>query len=619
MVNSISNINYNIKFGSVTARSKAANYGTRRNIDMRMTKDGSILSRKYSKKTTGNSSTSAASATSAASTSSFTQLTNAMSLLNSLGTNSSSSASSSNTQAVQGSSGSSGISGTAKLQDNGSSFSGYAQNINNSSPAVDTNTIDSIESNLDQGGAWTKSALSGMKSTLSKEKTKMSQELASAQTDYSNILGQKLTAEANTAQLQTAVGTAEQERTTANTQLKNTESNLNSSLKTRDRLDEQLGSVNKEYNTDCEKVKTEENNKSKTQTEVSSAKESKAKADSAVTISSQSLQAAEETLASTPKTLADGKPNPQYETAKAAVEKAKTEKQNAEKAQTSAQTALENAQKSLDDTEQALSDAQEAKSSTLKNLQNTDSQYKDMAKKCEQMQNQVEQNQDAYDKSLENYDDTNANYERLNNELESQQGVLKQYEAIEAKLNEAKEMQSRINDLDTQLAQKLESLETPYTEEEKASVEKGIMENVNKSEGCSMNKTPLENMISCKDYDVTACTGTKWLTSQTETYGSASDFTRQGYIKNSDGSFTDPRTGVTMVNLSGDDYTWNRAGSGFDDSYATFANQDLVNRDYPEAVNALERSRTQRNVSLDGFNADGTPKFKWGGITRTSI
>lgn len=38
---------------------------------------------------------------------------------------------------------------------------------------------------------------------------------------------------------------------------------------------------------------------------------------------------------------------------------------------------------------------------------------------------------------------------------------------------------------------------------------------------------------------------------------------------------------------------------------------DLIGRDWPGAAEAVERAKSQQHVSLNGFDENGKPKFKW--------
>ena len=510
--------------------------------------------------------------------------------------------------------------GGGSVSNNGASYSGYAQGLSSeSSSSVNTGTLKRLAEEIQSNGGSMPSIDSALKNDLAQESAKINQSLAQAQADYNSLASQKMTAEANVTRLQSAVSTAETERNNAKTNLDNNKSSLNSSIQARDTLDEQLGSVNDQYKNDCDEVKTQEQNKSSAQQEVSSAKSSKSQAQAAVTSAEQSLQSAESALAGTPETLEDGKPNPQYATAKAAVEQAKSQKQQAEKSLEQAEQALNEAQQKLDSANDSLEKAQTAKQSTLDSLKETDSKYKDMAEKCEKMQDTVEQNQESYDNSLETYDDVNGNYERLNSELETQQGILTQYEAMESKVNSLKQSAETVKNLESQLNEKIkanmqaEKRNGKYlTDEEKVNIENDIINN-SQTEGCSADKTPLENLISCKDADLARVANASVLTEGTHIAGkSAQDLERDGYIKNNDGSFTDPRTGVTIVNFTGDNYHWSATNAlTSDGEVQEYYNHNLAGRDWPGAVAAANRAKAQSNVVLTGFDTSGKPTFRW--------
>ena len=510
--------------------------------------------------------------------------------------------------------GSNNVVSTASVNDAFDQYSGYAQNINTNDLSTDVSyeTLELVRQAL---GGWNSESLSNLKPRLAEQIVKVNQSLAQTQANYNELSTQKSTAEANVSRLEGQVDGAKNESDTAKASLDNNTSKLNSSIQARDQMDEQLSSVNSEYKDACSNVKTQEKNKSSAQTEVSSAKTSVAKSEAAVSNATQALESAQSQLDSTPKTLEDGTPNPEYETAKDAVKKAESDKQQAEQSLEQAKGFLESAETKFQEAETQLNDAQKAKDSVLQKLQQSESQYKNLAEKCEQMQEQVENSQDAYDTSLQIYDDANANYERLNSELETQQGILTQYEAVENQVKALQAAADSVNDLSKKLdegierAKQREAGSDAISPEKKAEIENDILERANSSEGCSASKTPLENMIACKDYDIRKCTGEAWGENRVNTFGTAEEFERQGYIKNSDGSFTDPRTGATMVNVTGDNWEWIQAGRTIGIGAVEYKN--LVNRDWAGAVEAQERAKSQKNITLNGFDGNGKPKFKW--------
>ena len=497
-------------------------------------------------------------------------------------------------------------------------YSGYAEGVsgNSRSSVVDTTTLNAVNTAISTSGMSSVS-LSNLKPSLAKESVKINQSLAEAQNNYNILQSQKTTAEENVTKLQGQVDGAETEARNTKTTLDTNKSSLNSSIEARDNMDEQLSSVNEEYKETCANVKTQEKNKSSAQSEVSSAKTSVSKAESTLSSATQSLEAAKTNLASVHEKLEDGTPNPQYKLAKEAVKQAEVEKQNAEKSLEDAKTNLSSAEEKLNSAEADLAEAQQKKDSVLQNLQKTENQYKSLAANCEKMQDQVENNQKQYDLSLEKYDNTNATYERLNTELESQQGILTQYEATENQIASLKEAATSVNDLNKKLDDKItqvkqqEAKSGTMSAEQKAQVENDVLAHSSSSEGCSASKTPLENMIASKDYDLSKCTGEVWSQNLNNVYGTAAEFENQGYIKNSDGSFTDPRTGITMVNVKGDDYEWLPAGSTFSPESGDYVYGNLVGRDWPGAADAAERSKLQQNITLNGFDENGKPKFKW--------
>lgn len=498
----------------------------------------------------------------------------------------------------------------------GEQYSGYAQNLNNNLSAdIDSSVLTNVRHAI--SNAWTSTSLLNLKPSLANESVKANQALAQAQANFNALANQKATAEANVSRLETQADGAKNQSETARTSLEQNKSNLNSSIQARDKMDEQLSSVNSEYDEACSNVKAEEKNKSSAQNELSSAKTSVAKAEASVNAATQSLQSAETTLANTPQTLEDGTPNPQYQAAKAAVEKARTEKQQAQTSLEEAKQCQETAQTKLNQAEQTLSQAQQTKANVLKNVKESESKYKDIAEKCDKMQDNVEQNQEQYDTALQTYNDTTADYERLNSELQTQQGILTQYEAVENQVEALKDSASSIKELgdkldkQIELAKKAEAGADGISAEDKAKMEADILKNSSSTEGCSASKTPLENMLASKDYDVSKCTGDVWHDSMNGVFGSSSEFESRGYIKNSDGSFTDPRTGVTMINVKGDDYEWLTAGNGFSQQVGAHVYNNLIGRDWPGAAEAVERAKSQQHVTLNGFDENGKPKFKW--------
>ena len=144
-------------------------------------------------------------------------------------------------------------------------------------------------------------------------------------------------------------------------------------------------------------------------------------------------------------------------------------------------------------------------------------------------------------------------------------------------------------------------------------MQKDLIANANKSEGCGANKTIIENLIASKDYDLSQCKGELWNAQTNVAYGSAAQFEAEGYIKNSDGSFTDPRSGVTMMNVLGDDNTWVSqrffASAGEVPEYGSKA---AAARNFPGLFDAIDRNQEQINshINLDGFDNEGNPRFR---------
>ena len=478
-------------------------------------------------------------------------------------------------------------------------YSGLAQGVDtgNISSAYDMSGLNSISQKLTTSPNITIEDLESMQNEVSMSKVDIAERLATAQADFSNIQSQKSTAESNVTRLEGEVNTAETQKESAQKTLETDKSNMNSSVKARDQLDEQLASVNDEYKAKCDTVKQEESAKAEAQQDVSNAKTSVAQAQSGVTMATQQLSSAEATLASTPETI-NGVPNPAYATAKAAVESAKVQKEQAEKELETAEKSLQEAETKLQAAEERLTTAQDAKEQTLQNLQQTDSKYKDMAKKCEQMQKQVENAQETYDTSLETFDNTSANYERLNTELQSQQGILNQLEVYQTKLDNIQAASDKVTQLEEQINQKLQAKNQMTNE---------MLENANATEGCSASKTPAENLISMKDgqqkLDRFAYTSKMHTTKAGLTFfdvsqmkvqdtaevinEDASYFEKSGCLANADGSYTNPENGVTWIDVGGG--TWART----DTLYKHQEYMNIAKEKYPETVEALRRAQDQ--------------------------
>lgn len=493
----------------------------------------------------------------------------------------------------------------------GSAYSGYAKGVNAANFSYDTDCLQRIEQQLCSDSEISSADLAAMQEQLSTSKADVSQQLTDAKTNLSNLEGQKQTAESQVTELQGAVGEAQTAKTDAKKNLDNNKSNLNQSVKARDQLDDQLSAVNDDYKEKCNTVKQEESAKSSAQQEVSSAKTEVAQAKSGLAMANQQLASAETTLANTPQTI-DGKPNPAYASAKAAVEAAEAQKEQAEQKLDAAEQSLDTAETKLQEAEERLNNAQQAKAQTLQTLQQTDSKYKDMAKRCEQMEKSVENSQKNYDTSLETFDNTNSNYERLNTELQSQQGILNQLEFYQSEVYKLELASSQVSDLETALNHQLEA-QNNQSDIDFEQVQKDLIANANKSEGCGANKTIIENLIASKDYDLSQCKGELWNAQTNVAYGSAAKFEAQGYIKNSDGSFTDPRSGVTMMNVLGDDNTWVSqrffASAG---EVPEFGSKAAAGRDFPGLFEAIDRNQEQINshINIDGFDSEGNPKFR---------
>ncbi len=498
-----------------------------------------------------------------------------------------------------------------KATDN-NTYTGLAKGIDTSSNGTfDMNSLNNIEQSLNGNQNLSLQDLNSMQTQISTSKADVSQQLTDAQTNLSNLENQKETATKQVQELQGSIGEAETAKTDAKQNLDTSKSKLNQSVKARDQLDDQLASVNEDYKQKCNTVKQEEQAKSNAQQEVSTAKGEVTQAQSGLTMATQQLASAQATLQSTPQTI-NGYPNPAYASAQAAVRAAEQQKQQAEQALQTAEQKLDGAEQNLQAAEERLSQAQEAKSQTLQTLQETDSKYKDMAKRCEQMQKGVENSQKSYDTAIDTFNETSANYEKMNTELQSQQGILNQLEVAQSKINNLQQASSKVGELENTVNQKIQTANSSG-ESNFESVKNDMIANANKSQGCGANKTIMENLLSAKDYDLGKCTGELWGAHLNSTYGSSAEFEAQGYIKNADGSFTDPRTGVTMINVLGDDKTWvSQAGLSGDGETEIYGSKATAGRDYPGLFDAIERNQQQMEaqISFDGFDESGSPIIK---------
>ncbi len=311
---------------------------------------------------------------------------------------------------------------------------------------------------------------------------------------------------------------------------------------------------------------------------------------------------------STPPTLEDGSPNPAYQQAQAALQQAESQKQQAEQSLKDAQAYEEECNTNLETANSELEASQEKKHTCLDNIKQTDEQCKSYAEQCEKLQTSVEQQQESYDTAREVHDDASANHERLKSELETQQGILTEYEAIESNLDALKETAGQIEGIEKKLDKAMKDYNNNLSPEGKADIENRLRENANATEGCGMNKTPKENLLSCTQADIDRlATGNGVVDTWTENQGidgrTADDFVRMGYKQNSDGSFTDPRTGVTMVNIYGNHWQSNVADGGI--------YENAMNNQFPDISAVRARAFEQQNIRLNGQDANGSPKFRW--------
>lgn len=542
--------------------------------------------------------------------SNFNQLTNYMSLLNSFFASMNNSTKTSDTvnnatQNVQSAPG------------GGGSPSGLAQGLSGAPIGMNNSAAyNALSSKVDNNSLSPQELSNFIDSQVNPYVNTVNSTLMTAKADYNVLLGQKDEAAANVSTLQEQVGTAETSYKTAEKDLSNNESDLNSAVQSRDQLDSQLSSINSDYKASCDEVIAKEQAKSSAQTQVSNCKSSVNSAETKFSSATSSYNSAEQALVNTPETLEDGTPNPAYEAAKSARDSAKEEMEKAKSELDQAKQQLESAEQNFDNAEQELGQARDSKKEILQNLTQTESEHKQLAQNCLRLENQVETAQKNYDNSVNIYDDSKNNYERLNTELESSAGILTKCEEyknnitnLEAEANKANALKEKANKA---LSEKRE-INTEISAEDFDKVKDDLLAHSSASEGCSANKTILENLIASKDYDLSKCSGNLWSPNSNLAYGSAATFEQQGYIKNQDGSFTDPRTGVTMMNVVGDDYTWVSqeyfAGAG---EVSDFGTKSAAGRDFPGLFDAIERNKTQYNahIGLDGFSSNGEPNFR---------
>lgn len=552
---------------------------------------------------------------------SYQQLTDAMNVLNQFGsltggsrqinTNTSSSAATGAAAPTAGNTGAAGGAGG-----DASSMSGLAQGIEHEVlDGVDTSSLRYLENALDEGSFkegsisyYSPRNYTEINTNLNAQKRKVNSALAKEQANFNSIQTQKQTAEANVTRLESQVEGAAQAQTDAKSNLDKYSGELKQQTQARDKADDQLASLNEGYKGVCEDVKSKEKSKSSAQDKVTSAKQSVAQSEAAVKSAEQSVQSAQSALDSTPPTLEDGSPNPAYQQAQAALRQAESQKQQAEQSLKDAQAYEEECNTNLETANSELEASQEKKHTCLDNIKQTDEQCKSYAEQCEKLQTSVEQQQESYDTAREVHDDASANHERLNSELETQQGILTEYEAIESNLDALKETAGQIEGIEKKLDKAMKDYNNNLSPEGKADIENRLRENANATEGCGMNKTPKENLLSCTQADIDRlATGNgvldTWQENQYIDGFTAEDFASKGYKQNSDGSFTDPRTGVTMVNVYGNYWQSNVADGGI--------YENAMNNQFPDISAVRARAFEQQNIRLNGQDANGSPKFRW--------
>lgn len=552
---------------------------------------------------------------------SYQQLTDGMHILNTFGSLTSGNKTANIPAAVPNASAldnSAGVAGGSSMGcDDMASMSGLAQNIERDVlDGVDTSELRYLENTLDEGqfkggsiSYYNPENFTEINTRLNAGKRKVNSALAREQANFNSIQTQKQTAEANVTRLESQVDGAAEAQNTAQTNLEQCSGELKQQTQARDQADDRLASMREEYKGVCDDVKTKESAKSSAQDKLSSAKTSVGQSETAVKSAEQSLQSAQSALDSTPQTLEDGSPNPAYEPARANFEKAKVDKQQADQSLKDAQAYEEECNTNLETVTAELEEAQEKKQNCLDNIKTTDEECKKLAEQCENLQNSVEQHQESYDTARETYDDASANHERLNSELEAQQGILTEYKAIESNLDALKETAGQIEGIEAKLDNAMNEYSNSLSPESKAKVENQLLENASATEGCGMHKTPKENLLSCTQEDLDRLSTRNgicetWTEENNCLDGfTSNDLAGMGYKQNSDGSFTDPRTGVTMINVYGKHWQNSIKSDGI---YG-----DTVNNRYSGLSEVRNRAYSQKNIHLEGRDANGQHRFRW--------
>lgn len=456
-----------------------------------------------------------------------------------------------------------------------------------------------------------------VQSELNDKASEVDNALTNANVQQSSLGEQKQTAEGNVKTLQDSISTVGQERDASETSLNESKDVLDQSINTRDEKDEELRGISQEYDQACSDVQEKESNKSTKQTELTNAQSQRAQAEANVESAEANVSAAQSTLDSI-----DPEKNPDaYAAAEAALEAAEQALTEAQQALEDAKVKEQEAEEALNTAEEELQTAQENKSKTLDELEKTNGELKELIDQCRQNQETVETNQNTYDNNLADYSKVNANYEKLNTELNNQQGILTKYDEVSGQIADLTKQQQEIADLKTQL-------ESKYNDEvaKIQGVADDIFKNANSSEGASAAKTPLENLLSLQGYDTSKCTGDMWINDSRHSFSGSwtrDELRGKGYVENKDGSFTDPRTGVTCIESvdKGGNSWWQPTsayGNGRIFSYEGASAKNPRSRDVtdlyainnPEIYGAAQRSAQQLGYEVTGINKDGTVNLR---------
>lgn len=596
----------NIKFGKMTSASK--NSVMKRYAELRASGGKSTGATKGTARTGETKYTTTAQPTSVPTTQSFSKLTDSMQLLNSL----------SGLFMNKSSAGAANSNSTVASNNSNNTVSGIAQGVSSSPYVSSGGDYSKIESQL-KSNTFNGAELSQyIKSEVNPYVETAQTNLANAQADYNVLLGQKDKAASDVSNLQSQMGTAETSYKSAEKSLSSNKSHLDSSIKARDEMDEQLSAVNSEYKTSCDNVKTKEQAKSAAQTQVSSCKSGVSQAETNLSSATASYESAEQALKNTPQTLENGSPNPAYTAAVKARDEALEKKNAAQTALTKAKEELKNAEAQLTKAEEELKTAQSSKKEILQKLSQTKSEQSKLASTCNKLEGQVEDAQENYDASLNAYDESKNNYDRLNTELESANGILTQCDQYQAKIDKLKTESDNAQKLKAQADDALKDKDANVSSNAETNARKAqIMENANKSKGCSASKTPAENLLSMEDgpyplnhmaWGKTLMNGrfvegydTRILTHEPIIHDDANFFKEAGCIANSDGSFTNPENGETYIEVASG--TWANTSSLSTSSEATQYVQNIRSK-YPDAYKTEARANNQRQAGY-GYMYDG--------------